>query len=169
MVSKQEVLRAEVFYNHAKTDLNSAGSLEALARINYNFYLGFNLMKKIALTDSMEVTTVSTVPLREATAKTNRNEIIRAAFMLKYRELNLTNVGNNYYKASSYYLQALADLMSAQKTSREMHTNMVMVVRAKYMDMMNAKPRWFWKNYLLTKQRKPTGCPSSKITRACLP
>lgn len=141
VVSKQDVLRAEVSHNQAKTDLDSARSMEALARMNYNSYFGFDLMQKVALTDSLETTAVSTVPLTEAIqkARENRNEVTGAAFMLKYRELNLTNVGNNYSKASSYYLQAQADLMSAQKTAREMPVNMEMDVRAKYMDMMNAK------------------------------
>jgi outer membrane protein TolC len=141
VVSKQDVLRAEVSYNQAKTDLDSSRSMEALARMNYNSYFSFHLMQKVALTDSMDVTTVSTVPLEEAIkkAKANRNEVAGAAFMLQYRELNLTNVGNNYSKASSYYLQAQADLMAAQKTTREMPVNMEMDVRAKYMDMMNAK------------------------------
>lgn len=141
VVSKQDVLRAEVSYNQAKTDLDAARSREALARMNYNTYFSFHLMQKVTLTDSLEVTTISTLPLQEAIqkAKTNRNEVAGADFMLKYRELNLTNVGNNYSKASSYYLQAQADLMSAQKTSREMPIKMEMDVRAKYMDMMNAK------------------------------
>jgi hypothetical protein len=141
VVSKQDVLRAEVSYNQAKTDLDSARSMEALARMSYNSYFSFGLMQNVTLTDSMDVTTISAVPLAEAIqkAKTNRNEVAGAAFMLKYRELNLTNVGNNYSKASSYYLQAQADLMSAQKTAREMPVNMEMDVRAKYTDMMNAK------------------------------
>jgi outer membrane protein TolC len=141
VVSKQDVLRAEVSYNQAKTDLDSARSMEALARMSYNSYFSFGLMQNVTLTDSLDVTTISAVPLAEAIqkAKTNRNEVAGAAFMLKYRELNLTNVGNNYSKASSYYLQAQADLMSAQKTAREMPVNMEMDVRAKYTDMMNAK------------------------------
>ena len=141
VVSRQDVLKAEVAFNQAKVDLNSAQSMEALARMSFNSYFGFNLMQKVALTDSLEVTPVSNLPLYEAIrlAVLNRNEISSTAFALKYKELNLRNVGNNYSKTSTYYLQAHADLLSAQKNQLDMPIKMEMDVRSKYMDMMNAK------------------------------
>lgn len=143
VVSKQDVLQAEVAYNQAKVDLASAQSMEALARMNYNTNFGFDLMQKVTLTDSLAVTTLSGISLTDAiaSAKINRNEITGAAFALQYKTMNLRNVGNSYSKSSSYYLQAQADLMSAQKNYKEIPAKIEMDVRAKYMDMMNAKSR----------------------------
>lgn len=141
VVSNQDVLKAEIAYNQAKVDLNGAQSREALARMNYNSYFGFDLMQKVTLTDKLEVTEISDLPLEEAisSALENRNEITGAAFVMKYRELNLRNTGNNYAKTSSYYLQAKADLMGAEKNYNDSILRIEMDVRAKYMEMMNLK------------------------------
>ncbi len=141
VVSKQDVLRAEVAFNQAKADLDAARNGEALARMSYNLYFGFNLMQKVELTDSPEIAPISGIPLADAIrqARTNRNEVTGAAFMVAYREMNLTNTGNNYAQSSAQYLQAQAELMEAQKTFREMPATIEMDVRAKYSDMVNAK------------------------------
>lgn len=141
VVSKQDVLKAEISYNQAMVDLSAAQTREALARMSYNIYFEFPLMQKVTPTDSLAVTAISTITLDNAVklALANRNEITGSAFMLKYKQLNLTEVGNNYSKASSYYLQAQADLMSAQKNYREMPGKMELDVRSKYMTMLNSK------------------------------
>jgi len=139
--SKQDVLKAEIASNQAKVDLSTAQSRESLARMSYNVYFGFPLMQKVVLTDSLATTELSKITLKDAIdlALKNRNEITGAAFALKYKQLNLTNVGNNYSKTSSYYLQAQADLMLAQKNAKEIPLNIELDVRNKYMTMMIAK------------------------------
>ena len=141
VVSKQDVLKAEISYNQASVDLAAAQSKEALARISYNLYFDFSTMQNVTPTDSLAVTQISTITLSNAisSAVANRNEITAAAFSLKYKELNLIEVGNSYSKASSYYLQAQADLMLAQKNYKEMPAKMELDVRSKYMDMLNSK------------------------------
>ncbi len=141
VVSKQDVLKAEISYNQASVDLATAQSREALARISYNIYFDFPTMQNVTPTDSLAVTGISTITLGNAIslAQSNRNEVTAAAFSLKYKELNLIEVGNSYSKASSYYLQAQADLMLAQKNTKEMPAKMELDVRSKYMDMLNAK------------------------------
>ncbi|MBK5262138.1 MAG: S-layer homology domain-containing protein [Peptostreptococcaceae bacterium] len=141
VVSKQDVLKAETSYNQASVDLAAAQSREALARISYNLNFDFFTMQNVTPTDSLAVTQISTINLNNAIslAVANRNEITAAAFSLKYKELNLIEVGNSYSKASSYYLQAQADLMLAQKNYKEMPAKMELDVRSKYMDMLNSK------------------------------
>ena len=141
VVSKQDVLKAEISYNQASVDFSAAQSREALARMNYNIYFSFPLMQNVTPIDSLAVADISKISLANAVnlALNNRNEITAAAFSLKYKELNLTEVGNSYSKASSYYLQAQADLMLAQKNYREMPAKMELDVKSKYMDMLNSK------------------------------
>jgi len=141
VVSKQDVLQAEISHNQASVDLAAAQSREALARMSYNIYFDFPVMQNIMPTDSMEVTEISTIALGEAVtlAVKNRNEITAAAFTLKYQELNLIEVGNSYAHNSTYYHQAQADLMLAQKNYKEMPAKMELDVRSKYMDMLNSK------------------------------
>src|SRR5665648_67471 len=141
VVSKQDVLQAEISHNQASVDLAAAQSREALARMSYNIYFDFPVMQNIMPTDSMEVTEISTIALGEAVtlAVKNRNEVTAAAFTLKYQELNLIEVGNSYAHNSTYYHQAEADLMLAQKNYREMPAKMELDVRSKYMDMLNSK------------------------------
>lgn len=141
VVSKQDVLKAEISYNQASVDFAAAQSREALARISYNIYFDFPAMQNVTPTDSLAVTGISTISLGNAIslARSNRNEVTAAAFSLKYKELNLIEVGNSYSRNSSYYLQAQADLMLAQKNYKEMPAKMELDVRSKYMDMLNAK------------------------------
>ncbi|HZK61412.1 MAG TPA: S-layer homology domain-containing protein [Anaerovoracaceae bacterium] len=141
VVSNQDVLQAEISHNQASVDLAAAQSGEALARMSYNIYFDFPVMQNIMPTDSMEVTEISTITLGEAVtlAVKNRNEITAAAFTLKYNELNLIEVGNSYAHNSTYYHQAEADLMLAQKNYKEMPSKMELDVKSKYMDMLNSK------------------------------
>lgn len=141
VASKQDVLKAEISYNQAKVDLSSAQNRETLARMSYNIYFDFPLMQKVTPTDSLTVTEASKITLENAVslALKNRNEITGAAFSLKYKQLNLTEMGNSYSKASSYYLQAQADLMLAQKNYKEIPAKIELDVRSKYMDMLISK------------------------------
>lgn len=141
VASKQDVLKAEISYNQAKVDLSAAQSREALARMSYNIYFNFPLMQKVSLTDSLAVTETSKITLQNAVslALQNRNEITGAAFILKYDQLNLVEVGNSYSKASSFYLQAQADLMLAEKNFKEIPAKIELDVRNKYMEMLNSK------------------------------
>lgn len=141
VVSKQDVLKAEISYNQASVDLAAAQSKEALARMSYNIYFDFPVTQNVTPTDSMAVTGISTITLGDAVtlAVKNRNEITAAAFTLKYKELNLIEVGNSYAHNSTYYHQAQADLMLAQKNYKEMPSKMELDVRSKYMDMLNSK------------------------------
>src|SRR5665648_533060 len=141
VVSKQDVLQAEISHNQASVDLAAAQSREALTRMSYNIYFDFPVMQNVTPTDSMEVTQISTITLGEAVtlAVNNRNEVTAAAFTLKYQELNLIEVGNSYAHNSTYYHQAQADLMLAQKNYNEMPAKMELDVRSKYMDMLNSK------------------------------
>jgi len=141
VVSKQDVLKAEISHNQASVDLSAAQSREALARMSYNIYFDFPVMQNVMPTDSMELTGISTIRLGDAVtlAVKNRNEITAAAFTLKYNELNLIEVGNSYAHNSTYYHQAQADLMLAQKNYKEMPAKMELDVKSKYMDMLNSK------------------------------
>jgi len=141
VVSKQDVLKAEISYNQARVDLAAAQSREALARMSYNIYFDFPAMQNVMPTDSLAVTGISTISLSNAItlATTNRNEVTAAAFSLKYQELNLIEVGNSYAHNSTYYHQAQADLLLAQKNNMEMPAKMELDVRSKYMDMLNSK------------------------------
>jgi len=56
VVSKQDVLKAEISYNQASVDFAAAQSREALARMSYNLYFDFQVMQNVTPTDSLAVT-----------------------------------------------------------------------------------------------------------------
>lgn len=140
-LAKQDVLSAEVALEQAKLDSSNMEKTYTLAKMNLNNYFGFDLMQNTTLTDSLSSVSPSAVTLDTAikSAKTKRNEILAADFLEKLKILNLKDMGISYSKGSSYYLQAKADLMSAEKTNKDAPKLIEMDVKNKYMTMENAK------------------------------
>lgn len=140
-LAKQDVLSAEVALEQAKLDYANMEKTYSLARMALNKYFGFDLMQNVTLTDNLSTVSPSTVSLDSAikNAKTKRNEIVAASFLEKLKTLNLKEVGNNYSAGSANYLQAKAELMSAQKTSKDAPLLIEMDVKNKYMTMINAE------------------------------
>ncbi|WP_027399440.1 TolC family protein [Anaerovorax odorimutans] len=138
-LAKQDVLSAEVALDQAKLDCANMEKTYSLARMSLNKYFGFDLMKNVTLIDNLSNVTPSEIPLDTAIkdAEKNRNEILAADFLKELKTLNLKEVGSNYSQSGPDYLQAKAELMSAEKTSKDAPLLIEMDVKNKYMTMKN--------------------------------
>jgi len=141
VVSKQDVLKAEIGLNQAKVDAQSAENTYKLNQMGFNILLGLDLMQKVTLTDTLTEATISEVPLDEAITKAleNRNEIAEAAYKLKSAELELRQAANTVIKSSSTYQSVAAALMMAEYTNKNQPKEIEKDVRDKYMTMMQKK------------------------------
>jgi len=143
VVSKQDVLKAEIGLNEAKIKAEGDELSYDIARMNFNIDFGFNLMQNIEITDALEEVPLSEIPLEEAIAKAleNRNEMHEATYLLKTTELSLTEAGNRYSRTSSKYLEAQAALLGIRAISVNMPKTIEIEVKSKYMNMTFLKSK----------------------------
>ena len=141
VVSKQDVLKAEIGLNDAKVKAETAENMYINARMGFNIKFGYDLMQNIIITDTLEEAPISDISLNDAinSALSNRNEIRRAAFNLKMSELSLRETGNTISSSSAKYLEAAARLMGAQTASEVAPKTVEMDVRSKYLNMTQKK------------------------------
>jgi outer membrane protein TolC len=138
VVSKQEVLQAEIAVLSAKDAVAGAITGLNMAKMGLNTFLGYEVMQKLELTDTLKAVPVSTVPLGEAIAKalTNRNEIKAAGFALRIQEILMNRTKVRYPFNSSTYLKQQVALQNAQFGLSQALSGIEIDVRSKYMTMM---------------------------------
>jgi len=138
VVSKQEVLQAEIAVLSAKDAVAGAITGLNMAKMGLNTFLGYEVMQKLELTDTLKAVPVSTVPLGEAIAKalTNRNEIKAAGFALKIQEILMNRTKVRYPANSSTYLKQQVALQNAQFGLDQALSGIEIDVRSKYMTMI---------------------------------
>lgn len=141
VVSKQDVLKAEIGLNEAKVNAEKAENMYSNARMGFNIQFGYELMQNIIITDNLEEVAISDVALDDAIAKalTNRNEIKGAAFGEKMAEYTLRENGNKISKSSAKYHESAANLAGAQASNKNAPKMIEMDVRSKYMNMIQKK------------------------------
>ena len=141
VVSKQEVLQAEVAVLSAKDTVAGAETGLNSAKMSLNGFLGFKVMQKLELTDALKAVALPKVTLAEAIAKalSNRNEIKAAGFSLKIQEILMSRMKVRYPSDSSTYLKQQVGLLNAQYAYDQAISNIEIDVRSKYMTMMQKK------------------------------
>lgn len=117
VASKQDVLDAEINYNTAKSNLESAEVTLAEKKISFNIELGYDEMQEINLTSKLEMVKMSDLTVDQAVtnAIANRNELYTCAFNIYSAEKELDNY-KDYPKSSAKYLTAYSNLNSVQNT-----------------------------------------------------
>jgi len=140
VMSKQDVLVAEVGLNDARVKAGDAEKKYNEARMGFNIAFGYDLMQNISITDTLGEATGSDIPLDRAIAMAleNRNEICEAVFNLTLAEYGLQQL-SGISKTSATYLEAAAGLLGAQTALANEPKQIEMDVRTKYMDMVQQK------------------------------
>lgn len=141
VVSKQDVLQAEVAVLSAKDAVAGADSGLKMAKMGLNSFLGYDVMQQVTLTDTLKAVDLSTVPLADAIEKAlvNRNEIKAGAFGLKVQEVLMSRMKVRYPANSSTYMKQEVALLSAQARYSQTISGMEIDVRSKYMAMQTKK------------------------------
>ncbi len=141
VVSKQDVLQAEVAVLSAKDAVAGADSGLKMARMGLNSFLGYDVMQQVTLTDTLKAVDLSTVPLADAIEKAlvNRNEIKAGAFGLKIQQVLMARMKVRYPANSSTYMKQQVALLSAQARYDQTISGMEIDVRSKYMVMQTKK------------------------------
>lgn len=141
VVSKQEVLQAQVAVLSAKDAVTGAENGLAMAKMGLNSFLGYPVMQKLELTETLKVVAVPAVTLVSAIEKAliNRNEIKAAAFGLKIQEFLMLRTEVRYPSDSSTYMKQQVALLNAQSRYDQSLSGMEIDVRSKYMNMLAKK------------------------------
>lgn len=140
-VARIDTLTAETEVQKAENEVASAEALANTAKMNFNMLLGYDLMQKVVLTD-----TLKSVEAPEGTltgfienALDNRNEIKGAGFAADIQEILLTNLKYRYPENSSTFLKQQVAYNEARKAADDAPTMIEMDIRVKYMDLENKK------------------------------
>ena len=138
-VAKSDVLQAETSLYEAKDKLLAAQNGFDQMKMEFNQFMGYDLMQNVTLTDTIKEIPLSTKSLTDSikTALTNRNEIYEAAFNLEASTLNLKSYGS-YPLGSSKYINAKISMLTAETNYKDAPLTVESDVRTKYM-AMNAK------------------------------
>jgi hypothetical protein len=136
-VAKIDTLTAESDLLGAKNQVASAETVVNSAKMNLNMLLGFDLMQKVTLTDTLKLVGAPDGTLTEFIegALDNRNEIKGAAFAADIQELLLNNLKYRYPSNSSTYLKQQVAFEQAQKQADDAPMQIEMDIRVKYMDL----------------------------------
>ena len=136
-VAKIDTLTAESDLLKAKNQVASAETAANSAKMNLNLLLGYALMQKVTLTDTLEKIEAPVGTLTEfiESALDNRNEIKGSAFAADIQELLLSNLKYRYPTNSSTYLKQLVAYDKAKKQADDAPTQIEMDIRVKYMDL----------------------------------
>lgn len=138
MVSKQEVLQAELGVLLAKDSLVKMENALTMAKMGLNSFLGYEVMQKLVLTDTLKAEALPDLKLDASivAAKDNRNEIKATTFALDIQNFLLKKAGVRYSKTSSTYLKQQAATLSAEQTKSQAITGIEIEIRGKYLDVL---------------------------------
>ena len=136
-VSKLDVLAAEIDYQDAQNTSTSSENSLAGAKMDFNIYMGFDLMQEVTLTDELKEVTLPVITLNEAItlALENRIDIKAAAYALEMAQYGY-NTYAGYPTTSSKYISAKVALVKAQISDSQASAKVEMDVREKYAAMM---------------------------------
>lgn len=135
-VSKNDVLQAEISVNEAKDQLLAAENGLKTMKMAFNQFMGYDLMQKVTLTDTVKEVPLSGKSLSDSIkgALANRNEISEAAYGLQVANLAIKNY-TAYPKNSSKYIKAQMDVLKAETGYKNAPLTVESDVRNKYMEM----------------------------------
>lgn len=140
VASKQDVLEAEINYNTAKSNLDSAEVTLAEKKISFNIELGYDEMQDINLTSKLEMLKMSDLAVDQAVtdAIANRNELYTCAFNIYSAEKELDNY-KDYPKNSAKYLTAYTNLNSAQNSYNDKEASIKKEVMINSANLISSK------------------------------
>ncbi len=135
-VSKNDVLKAEVSVNEAKDQQIAATNGLATMKMAFNQFMGYSLMQKVALEDTINEIPLSSKSLTDSisSALKSRNETFEAAYNLEMATLNFKDY-SAYPSNSSKYIAAKMALLKAETGYNNAPLTVESDVRTKYMDM----------------------------------
>jgi len=140
-VARIDTLTAETEVLKAENEVASAEAMANTAKMNFNMLLGYDLMQKVVLTDTLKSIEAPEGTLVEfiESALENRNEIKGADFAADIQEILLNNLKYRYPENSSTFLKQQVAYNEARKASDDAPTMIEMDIRVKYMDLENKK------------------------------
>lgn len=140
-VAKIDTLTAETEVLKAESEVASAEAGLNAAKMNFNMLLGYDLMQKVVLTDTLKSIEAPEGTLVEfiESALDNRNEIKGAEFAADIQEILLNSLKYRYPENSSTFLKQQAAYNEARKAAYDAPTMIEMDIRVKYMDLENKK------------------------------
>lgn len=140
-VAKIDTLTAETAVLTAENEVASAETMLNTAKMNFNMLLGYDLMQKVVLTDTLKMVEAPKMTLTEAveSAVNQRNEIKGVTFATEIQEILLKSLKYRYPENSSTYLNQQTAFLQAQKTAEDAPTQIEMEIRIKYMELADKK------------------------------
>lgn len=140
-VAKIDTLTAETAVLTAENEVASAETMLNTAKMNFNMLLGYDLMQKVALTDTLKMVEAPKMTLTEAveSAVNQRNEIKGVKFATEIQEILLKSLKYRYPENSSTYLNQQTAFLQAQKTAEDAPMQIEMDIRIKYMELADKK------------------------------
>ena len=135
--AKIDTLTAQTAVTSAEGDVAEAQTAVANARMSFNILLGYDLMQKVTLTDTLSQIAAPTGTLTQwiSQAMKNRNEIVGANFDVQVEQITLESLNLIYPSYSSTYLKQQVAYLESQKTAREEPTLIEQDIRAQSMDL----------------------------------
>lgn len=135
-VSKLDMLNAETDLAKAKDSYQKAADGLSQAKMGFNLYMGYDLLRPVTLTSEVKEVALPTITLEEALkqAEANRLSIKSAEYQLKAAKLSASNY-TAYPRNSSTYLKGAAAVLGAETAAKLALPQVQMDVRSKYMDM----------------------------------
>ncbi len=141
MVAKQETLTAEHEYIQAQTEYEAAVNIYKKAKMNFNVFMGYDVMQEVILTDTLTDVEMPDIELADAISQafTKRNEVYGAELQIEIQKINMDKVSVRYSKAAPQYIEKSALYDEAVYNYENVFDAMEMDVRSKYLDMMEKK------------------------------
>lgn len=140
-VAKIDVLTAETAVLTAENEAAAAETMANTARMNFNLLLGYDLMQKVELTDTLKAVPEPAGTLTDwiKSALEHRNEIRGVSFAAEVQKILLDNLKYRYPENSATYLSQQAAWLSAAKSAEDAPIQIEMDIRIKYMDLADKK------------------------------
>jgi len=140
-VARVDTLTAETQVLQAENQVAVAETAVKNAKMNFNLLLGYDLMQKVTLTDSLKMIEEPEGNLTGfiESALDNRNEIKGVALGAEVQEILLKGLEYRYPKNSSTYLKQESATLQARKTAEDAPIQIELDIRARCMDMADKK------------------------------
>lgn len=137
VVARIDVLTSETSVLTAENEVAKAKTMADTAKMNFNMLLGYDLMQKVVLTDSLKTVSEPEGSLTEwiKNAIEHRNEIKGSGFAAEIQKILLDNLKYRYPENSATYLSQQAAWLSSVKAKEDAPIQIEMDIRIKYMDM----------------------------------
>ncbi len=138
LVSKQEVLRAELNYIKAQTEYKSAENMLKGAKMLFNIKIGYNVMDEVTLKDELKYKEFEMGSIAEAVEKalTNRREAQAVQFSYDLEKMSMELADKKYEDFMYAYREQKIKLGKALEDLETTRKSIEMEVRTNYLEVM---------------------------------